>query len=96
MIVMRLVEGPQRFTELKRAVGGISQRMLTVSLRALERDGFVDRTVTPSIPPRVDYSLTALGESLRVAVSSIGFWALSHQEEVEIARRSFDSREASA
>src|SRR3990170_5838304 len=65
LIVMNLSNGPKRFSELKRAIAGISQRMLTLSLRGLERDGLVSRTVTPTIPPRVDYELTAIGESLR-------------------------------
>ena len=65
LIVMMLSDGPRRFSELKRAIDGISQRMLTLSLRGLERDGLVTRTVTPTIPPRVDYELTDLGVSLR-------------------------------
>jgi DNA-binding HxlR family transcriptional regulator len=68
MIVMMLADGPRRFSELKRAIDGISQRMLTLSLRGLERDGLVTRTVTPTIPPRVDYELTELGDSLREPV----------------------------
>jgi DNA-binding HxlR family transcriptional regulator len=62
-VIMQLIGGPQRFNELKRVIGGISQRMLTLTLRGLERDGLVTRTVFPTIPPRVDYELTALGRA---------------------------------
>src|ERR1700755_3143791 len=72
--VSTLGEGPKRFNELRRALGSISQRMLTLTLRSLERDGLVTRTVFPSIPPKVEYELTALGRSLLVPVSGIGLW----------------------
>src|SRR6188474_1954431 len=74
-VIMMLIDGPQRFNELKRKIGGISQRMLTLTLRGLERDGLVTRTVFPTIPPRVDYELTKLGRSLLEPVSGIGLWA---------------------
>src|SRR5215813_13995562 len=74
LIIMRLGEGSRRFNEIKRMIGGISQRMLTLTLRNLERDGLVKRTVTPSIPPRVDYALTDLGRDLLSPVKSLGEW----------------------
>src|ERR1700733_5107669 len=72
LIVMLLGAGPRRFNEIKRMVGGISQRMLTLTLKGLERDGMVTRTVTPTIPPRVDYALTDLGRSLLEPVGALG------------------------
>src|ERR1044071_10404101 len=72
LIIMRLGEGSRRFNEIKRMIGGISQRMLTLTLRNLERDGLVKRTVTPSIPPRVDYELTDLGRDLLIPVAALG------------------------
>lgn len=91
LVIMRLGEGPRRFNEIKKMVGGISQRMLTLTLRGLERDGLVTRTVTPSIPPRVDYELTELGRDLLVPVAALGEWAIRHQPCIEIARRRFDA-----
>ena len=91
LVVNLMGSGPKRFSEIKREVGGISQRMLTLTLRALERDGLVTRTVTPSIPPRVDYELTDLGRSLLVPVQALGSWALSNHERIEEARRKFDA-----
>src|SRR5262249_42150478 len=75
LVVSTLGDGPKRFNELRRALGSISQRMLTLTLRCLERDGLVTRTVFPTIPPRVDYALTKLGHSLLEPVSSLGLWA---------------------
>jgi DNA-binding HxlR family transcriptional regulator len=92
LIVMMLSGGARRFNELKRQIGGISQRMLTLSLRGLERDGLVTRTVTPSIPPRVDYALTDLGMSLRAPMMTIGAWANEHYETIQAARLRFDQR----
>ena len=92
LIVMTLGERPHRFNELKRAIGSISQRMLTLTLRGLERDGLVVRVVTASIPPRVDYDLTALGRSLRGPVETMGDWAIAHQDDVRRARSAFDIR----
>jgi DNA-binding HxlR family transcriptional regulator len=77
-------------------VGGISQRMLTLTLRGLERDGLLTRTVYPTIPPRVEYTLTPLGRSLSKPVASLGDWALKHREEIEAAKREFDRREEPA
>lgn len=90
LIVMNLAAGPRRFNELKRQIDGISQRMLTLSLRGLERDGLVSRKVTPSIPPRVDYALTDLGVSLRAPVQQLGNWAIAHIDCIRAAQRAFD------
>lgn len=92
LVVMLLGDGPKRFSEIRRMVDGISQRMLTLTLRGLERDGFVTRTVYPTVPPRVDYELTALGKSLRDPISRLGEWAFAHRAEVERARSAFDAR----
>ncbi|HEY2071524.1 MAG TPA: helix-turn-helix domain-containing protein [Rhizomicrobium sp.] len=90
LIVSRLGGQPMRFNELKRDIGGISQRMLTLTLRGLERDGLVTRTVFPTIPPRVDYALTPLGRSLLVPVSALGDWARANIARIEAARTAFD------
>jgi DNA-binding HxlR family transcriptional regulator len=91
-VIMLLGGGPRRFNEIKRMVGGISQRMLTLTLRGLERDGLVTRTVFPTIPPRVDYELTDLGRGLWKPVEALGAWAHQHQPEIESARARFDER----
>ena len=93
-VIMLLGDGPWRFNELKRMVGGISQRMLTLTLRGLERDGLVTRTVFPTIPPRVDYELTDLARGLQKPVQALGKWAFEHQAEIEAARARFDRRNA--
>jgi DNA-binding HxlR family transcriptional regulator len=90
LVVRALGDGPKRFNALKRLVGGISQRMLTLTLKGLERDGFVTRTVTPSIPPRVDYELTGLGRSLQAPVDALGAWAQANMDRIEEARARFD------
>ncbi|HEY1632265.1 MAG TPA: helix-turn-helix domain-containing protein [Rhizomicrobium sp.] len=90
LIVTRLGPAPMRFNALKREIGGISQRMLTLTLRNLERDGLVTRTVFPTIPPRVDYALTPLGRSLLVPVQALGDWALKNQGKIAEARIKFD------
>ncbi len=90
LIVMILSTGPRRFSELKREIDGISQRMLTLSLRGLERDGLLTRTVTPTIPPRVDYELTDLGISLREPVKALGDWAIEHIGCIRSAQQTFD------
>ncbi len=92
LVVSTLGDGPKRFNELRRALGSISQRMLTLTLRALERDGLVTRTVTPSIPPRVDYALTRLGRSLLEPVSGLGLWARKNRPAIQEARKRFDQR----
>src|SRR5690606_22942521 len=89
-VVMSLGEGALRFNGLRRAIDGISQRMLTRTLRNLERDGLVSRTVTPSVPPRVDYALTPLGRSLVVPVTALGDWAVLNREAIAAAREQFD------
>src|SRR5690606_6619802 len=91
LIITMLGDGPRRFNELKRMVNGISQRMLTLSLRGLERDGLVTRTVTPSTPPRVDYELTPLGRSLLGPVSALSDWALDNRGHIQEARLRFDA-----
>jgi DNA-binding HxlR family transcriptional regulator len=91
-VIMMLHDGPKRFNELKRMIGGISQRMLTLTLRGLERDGLVTRTVFPTIPPRVDYELTDLGRGLAKPVMALGEWAMAHKGEIEGARTRFDQR----
>jgi DNA-binding HxlR family transcriptional regulator len=89
-VVVQMGEGPKRFNELRRSVTGISQRMLTLTLRGLERDGLVTRTVYPTIPPRVDYQLTGLGCSLLKTVRGLGEWAIQNRDEILEARRRFD------
>jgi DNA-binding HxlR family transcriptional regulator len=91
LVVTRLGEGPVRFNDLRRSIGGISQRMLTLTLRGLERDGLITRTVFPVVPPRVDYELTPLGRSLLAPVSALGEWALTHRDAIEAARACFDA-----
>ena len=93
LIVMMLARGPMRFSELKRAIDGISQRMLTLSLRGLERDGLVTRTVTPSIPPRVDYELTELGQSLQKPICGLATWAMNNVEAIHSAQSRFDAEQ---
>lgn len=89
-VIMSLGDGPLRFNALRRAVDGISQRMLTRTLRGLERDGLVSRAVTPSVPPRVDYALTPLGRSLVEPVGALGQWAIANRETIAEARSRFD------
>jgi len=94
LVIMLLGDRPRRFNELKRMVGGISQRMLTLTLRGLERDGLVTRTVFPTVPPRVDYELTDLGRGLSEPVKALGAWAHAHQPDIQTARQNFDGRNA--
>ena len=91
-VIMMLGGGPKRFNELKRMINGISQRMLTLTLRGLERDGLVTRTIFPTIPPRVDYELTDLGRGLSQPVEALGRWAMEHLAQIEAARTRFDQR----
>ena len=91
-VVVQLGSGPRRFNELRRVIGDISQRMLTLTLRGLERDGLVMRTVFPTIPPRVEYELTELGCSLLMTVRGLGDWAIENHDRIAEARRRFDSR----
>jgi DNA-binding HxlR family transcriptional regulator len=90
LVVSVLGGGPKRFNELRRALGSISQRMLTLTLRALERDGLVTRTVFPTVPPRVDYELTALGCSLLKPVNGLSAWARANRPAMDDARQRFD------
>lgn len=92
MVVMLLGNGTKRFNEMRRLIGGISQRMLTLTLRGLERDGLVTRTVFPTVPPRVDYALTDLGRSLLSPISALGAWAYGHRDAIDAARLAFDAR----
>jgi DNA-binding HxlR family transcriptional regulator len=93
LVVGVLGDGPKRFSEIRRALGSISQRMLTLTLRGLERDGLVTRTVFPTIPPRVDYELTKLGRSLLKPVSGLGLWARQNRAAIQDARKRFDAAE---
>src|ERR1700723_303164 len=92
LIVALLGDGKKRFSELRRTIEGISQRMLTLTLKGLERDGLVTRTVYPTIPLRVEYELTKLGRGLWKPVEALGAWAHEHQPEIESARARFDGR----
>src|SRR5712692_10264185 len=94
LVVSTLGDGPKRFNELRRALGSISQRMLTLTLRGLERDGLLTRTVFPTVPPRVDYELTRLGRSLLEPVSALGLWARQNRSAIAEARHRFDAGEA--
>ena len=91
LVVSMLGDGPKRFNELRRGLGSISQRMLTLTLRALERDGLLTRTVYPTIPPRVEYTLTRLGHSLLDPVSQLGLWARQNRAAIQEARQRFDA-----
>ena len=90
--ILGRAEGAVRFGELRRSVTGISQKMLTQTLRDLERDGLVTRTLYPEIPPRVEYSLTALGRTLDEPLSALAWWAERHMPEVRSAQERFDHR----
>ena len=91
LVVTTLADGSKRFNELRREIPTVSQRMLTLTLRNLERDGLVSRTVTPSIPPRVDYELTELGRSLVGPMHGLELWALAHVEDIHAAHDRFDA-----
>jgi DNA-binding HxlR family transcriptional regulator len=91
-IVTRLGDKPLRFNELRRTIQGISQRMLTLTLRGLERDGLVSRTIFPTIPPRVEYALTPLGRTLLTPVQALAEWAEEHRGEIQAARNTFDEQ----
>jgi DNA-binding HxlR family transcriptional regulator len=92
MVVRALAAGPVRFNEMKRQIGGVSQRMLTLTLRNMERDGLVTRTIFPTVPPRVDYELTPLGHKLNKPLGELATWAETHLPEMEKARRVYDER----
>lgn len=91
LVVSQLGDGPKRFNELRRALGSISQRMLTLTLRGLERDGLATRTVFPTVPPRVEYKLTKLGRSLLAPVGALGLWARRNRSAIQVARQRFDA-----
>ena len=91
LVVSKLGDGTKRFNELRREIGGISQRMLTLTLRGLERDGLVARTIMPTSPPGVEYDLTALGRDLLQPVSALSAWAIRNQPKIEQARTRFDA-----
>jgi DNA-binding HxlR family transcriptional regulator len=92
LVIAMLGAGPMRFMELRREIGSISQRMLTLTLRHLERDGLVLRTHYPTIPPKVEYRLTPLGETLLESIQAIVSWTLQHREEIADAREKYDAR----
>jgi DNA-binding HxlR family transcriptional regulator len=97
LLAIALLEGRTlRFTELQRKIDGISQRMLTVTLRQLERDGLVERTVYPVVPPRVEYTLTPLGTTLHATINTLVTWTEAHQSEIATARAAYDARAAAA
>jgi len=91
LVVALLGDGKKRFSELRREIEGISQRMLTLTLKGLERDGLITRTVYPTIPVRVEYDLTRLGRSLLVPISQLGEWAASNRESIHAARERYDA-----
>ena len=92
MVIVYIQDGPRRFNEIKRGIEGISQQMLTRTLRGLERDGLVTRTIMPTSPPQVEYALTGLGRSLSKPVLALGQWACEHIDRVDKAQRRFDER----
>jgi DNA-binding HxlR family transcriptional regulator len=96
LVVQTLGSGPMRFNELRRAIPTVSQRMLTLTRRNLERDGLVDRTVTATIPPRVDYELTELGRSLQKPICGLVQWSMDHVGEINRARERYDGEQSEA
>jgi DNA-binding HxlR family transcriptional regulator len=94
LVVVMLVDGPHRYTELAKRIQGVSPKMLTQTLRGLERDGLITRTVYPVVPPRVDYALTELGRSLYGLVEALEKWAETHIEDVQTAREAYDTAKA--
>ena len=92
MVVGMLSRGTLRFNELKRQINGISQRMLTLTLRNLERDGLVTRTIYPEIPPRVEYGLTELGQTLKGPINGLWDWSAANHEAIVVARQHYDTR----
>jgi DNA-binding HxlR family transcriptional regulator len=96
LVVGSLAQGPRRYTELAKRIDGVSPKMLTQTLRALERDGLISRTVRAVVPPRVDYALTKLGQSLLDLVGALESWAQTHMGDVLAARSDYDSQAYSA
>lgn len=95
LLLVALAGGPQRYSDLSRTIAGVSQKMLTQTLRNLERDGLISRSVTPTVPVRVDYALTPLGASLLPVMQAVKDWAETHIEEVISARDTYDTRPTS-
>jgi DNA-binding HxlR family transcriptional regulator len=96
LVVMLLRDGPRRFNDIKRNTAGISQQMLTRTLRGLERDGIVTRTIFPTSPPQVEYKLTELGRSMAEPVLTFGQWVQDHLPQIDAARQQFDRRAQAA
>ena len=94
LVLNSLADGPQRYSEMSRRLAGVSQKMLTQTLRKLERDGMISRRVTASVPVRVDYELTPLGSSLHAVVQQFKVWAESHMDDVIAARTAYDEQAA--
>lgn len=94
LVLTALADGPLRYGELARRIAGVSQKMLTQTLRTLERDGLVSRTMTPAVPVRVDYALTPLGDSLMPAVGAVKTWAEEHIDAINASRAEYDERTA--
>lgn len=94
LVLVALAKGPRRYSDLGRTIAGVSQKMLTQTLRTLERDGLVTRTVIASVPARVDYQLTPLGEGLMPAVNAIKTWAEEHIAQIEASRAAYDRKAA--
>jgi DNA-binding HxlR family transcriptional regulator len=92
LVVALLGDGPRRFSELRRSIEGISQRMLTLTLRGLERDGLLTRTLYPSVPPRVDYALTKLGRTLLEPITTLTTWAEENRVAIQQARQRYDAK----
>ncbi len=92
LVVALLGDGKKRFSELRRTIEGISQRMLTLTLKGLERDGLITRTMYPTIPPRVEYELTKLGRSLLIPITGLGDWASQNRKRIQAARERYDAQ----
>ena len=96
LVVMTLRGGSRRFSEIRRAIPGVSQRMLTLTLKGLERDGLVTRTVYPTVPPRVEYQLTTQGRTLLEPIGAVAKWAEQNREKIQASRERFDARSSKA
>ncbi len=90
LVLYALGDGTRRFSQLRREIDGISQKMLTQTLRGLERDGLIDRYVHATVPPRVDYNLTPLGAGLAEAIAMVRVWAYTHMDDIDAARQRYD------
>lgn len=96
LVIRHLGQGPARFNELRRDIGEISQKMLSSTLKNLERDGFVSRTVTPSKPPQVEYALTELGRELQCPINALAEWTIANSTRIEAARAAYDGTDGAA